>query len=290
MKAVASAVTWILPSLKWLSLEDCVEDFGQLMKAQVNLCVEARNLEKFAVNFVRVDSVRFPKPLWHLVRPYVLVETYEEGVPVQHYVTDRSSGQFNAKLAELGIDTILKMVFEDNFAHGDLHPGNILVRETEVNDKRYKKLWYTLPLLIFKSRPCPISIVILDCGIIASLDDRGKRCLKGVFKAVACGDGEKVGELFLNHSVHQCTNPESFKHRMSEIVSAALNRSFTLEQIDVSTLMTSLFSALIEHKVKLDGSFSSIILAIMVVEGLGRSLDPTLDIIQKAKPFLLTPL
>jgi Predicted unusual protein kinase len=79
-------------------------------------------------------------------------------------------------------------VFEDNFAHGDLHPGNILVREMEVNDKRHKKLWYTLPLLIFKSRPYPISIVILDCGIIASLDDRGKQCLKGVFKAVACGD------------------------------------------------------------------------------------------------------
>ena len=81
-----------------------------LVLLQVNLCVEARNLEQFAVNFSSVESVRFPKPLWHLVRPYILVETYEEGVPVQHYVTDRSSGQFNAKLAELGIDTILKMV------------------------------------------------------------------------------------------------------------------------------------------------------------------------------------
>lgn len=275
MKVVASAVTWIFPRLKWLSLVDCVEDFGQLMEAQVNLYVEARNLEQFAVNFDSVESVRFPKPLWHLVRPYILVETYEEGVPVQHYVTDRSSRQFNAKLAELGIDTILKMVFEDNFAHGDLHPGNILVRETESNDTKQKKSWYTMPFLIFKSRPYPVSIVILDCGIIASLDDRGKRCLKGVFKAVACGDGDKVGELFLNHSVHQCTNPESFKHRMNEI-------------IDVSTLMTSLFSAMIEHRVKLDGSFSSIILALMVVEGLGRSLDPTLDIVQKAKPFLVT--
>jgi aarF domain-containing kinase len=54
--------------------------------------------------------------------------------------------------------------------------------------------------------------------------------------------------------------------------------------------MTSVFSAMIEHKVKLDGSFSSIILTIVVVEGLGRSLDPTLDIIQKARPFLLTSL
>jgi len=81
-----------------------------LVFLQVNLCVEARNLEQFAVNFGSVESVRFPKPLWYLVRPYVLVETYEEGVPVQHYVTGRSSGQFNTKLAELGIDTILKMV------------------------------------------------------------------------------------------------------------------------------------------------------------------------------------
>jgi predicted unusual protein kinase regulating ubiquinone biosynthesis (AarF/ABC1/UbiB family) len=79
-------------------------------------------------------------------------------------------------------------VFEDNFAHGDLHPGNILVREVVTNDTKHKKSWYTLPFLIFKSRPDPVSIVILDCGIIASLDDRGKQCLKGVFKAVACGD------------------------------------------------------------------------------------------------------
>jgi len=77
---------------------------------QVNLCTEACNLEQFAANFDGVESVRFPKPLWPLVRPYVLVETYEEGEPVQHYITGRSSRQVNAGLAELGINTILKMV------------------------------------------------------------------------------------------------------------------------------------------------------------------------------------
>jgi predicted unusual protein kinase regulating ubiquinone biosynthesis (AarF/ABC1/UbiB family) len=80
-------------------------------------------------------------------------------------------------------------VFEDNFAHGDLHPGNILVREEETCDVNQKKsLWHTSPFLISKSTTCPVSIVILDCGIIASLDDHGKECLRGVFKAVANGD------------------------------------------------------------------------------------------------------
>jgi aarF domain-containing kinase len=76
----------------------------------VNLCVEACNLERFAANFDDVKSVRFPKPLWQLVRPYVLVETFEEGNPVQHYVTDRLSRPVNTRLAELGINTVLKMV------------------------------------------------------------------------------------------------------------------------------------------------------------------------------------
>jgi aarF domain-containing kinase len=76
----------------------------------VNFCIEAHNLEHFALNFDSVESVRFPKPLWSLVRPHVLVETYEEGKPLQHYVTGRSSGLVNARLAELGINTVFKMV------------------------------------------------------------------------------------------------------------------------------------------------------------------------------------
>jgi predicted unusual protein kinase regulating ubiquinone biosynthesis (AarF/ABC1/UbiB family) len=80
-------------------------------------------------------------------------------------------------------------VFKDNFAHGDLHPGNILVREEETSDMKQKKLSGILPFsLISKSTTYPVSIVILDCGITASLDDRGKECLKEMFTAVVTGD------------------------------------------------------------------------------------------------------
>ncbi|XP_069696637.1 uncharacterized aarF domain-containing protein kinase 2-like isoform X2 [Periplaneta americana] len=228
MKVAASTVTWIFPSLKWLSLVDCIEDFSQLMKAQVDLCVEARNLEKFASNFDGINSVQFPKPLWPLTTPYLLVETYEEGESMQHYVVSKSEKKVNTRLAEIGFNTILKMVFEDNFAHGDLHPGNILVREKETSDT---KAWTFGNILPFSTKlTFPVSIVILDCGIIASLDDRGKECLKDVFTAVINGDGEKVGELFLHHSNHQCADPKRFKHRMSEIVSSALAKGVRLDR------------------------------------------------------------
>lgn len=231
LKAMASVVTSAFPSLKWLSLVDCVEDFAQLMKAQVDLCIEGHNLDKFSANFKCMESVKFPRPIWSLTRSNILVETYEEGKPMQNFVINKSAGSINVKLAELGINTILKMVFEDNFAHGDLHPGNMLVQEKDMNELKIKESKSIFPFsFASKPPPLPVNLVILDCGITASLDDRGQKCLKGVFAAVADGDGEKAGELFLNHSNHQCNDPESFKCRMKEIVNTALDKNVTLEQ------------------------------------------------------------
>lgn len=95
----------------------------------------------------------------------------------------------------------LFQVFEDNFAHGDLHPGNILVREKDASDVKQQKFWSRL---ISKSVTYPVTIVILDCGIIASLDDHGKQCLKGVFKAVANGDVSSGLFVCFMHSMIMC--------------------------------------------------------------------------------------
>jgi aarF domain-containing kinase len=61
-----------------------------------------------------------------------------------------------------------------------------------------------------------------------------------------------------------------------------------LLQIQAAELLTSVFSALSKHKVKLESNFASIIIAIMVLEGLGRVLDPELDLLEKARPILLS--
>ncbi|XP_049808934.1 uncharacterized aarF domain-containing protein kinase 2-like isoform X3 [Schistocerca nitens] len=210
LRAAAISITWLFPSLKWLSLEECMNDFTHLMSAQV---------------------------------------------------------------------------FDDNFAHGDLHPGNMLVQRVASS-----KETNSVVSLITRTPSTSFRLVILDCGIVASLDERGKKALRDVFTAVVNGDGKKVAELFLNHSKHGCTDTEGFKQSMDNIVKEALSKTVTLAKIQVSSLMTALFTTMINHKVKLDGSFSSVILAIMVLEGLGRSLDPTTDIVKKARPFLIGAL
>ncbi len=99
--------------------------------------------------------------------------------------------------------------------------------------------------------------------------------------------GEVVADLFLQHAAHKCPNETKFKTDMAELVNFAHAQTVKLGTMQVGVLLEDLFSLLIRHKVKLESNFASIMLAIMVLEGLGRSLDPNLDILEAAKPVLL---
>lgn len=158
----------------------------------------------------------------------------------------------------------LSQIFIDNFVHGDLHPGNILVERIGHDD--------------FK-------LVILDTGIASSLSKPEN--FSSVFTAVVKGDTEEVGRLFLEHSEHECKEPEEFVAEMGAIVASARQQQLSLATVDVSALLQRVFWTLRKHNVKLDASHSSVILAIMVLEGLGRSLDPEMDLIWKATPYLI---
>ncbi|XP_055277351.1 uncharacterized aarF domain-containing protein kinase 2 isoform X4 [Moschus berezovskii] len=277
---MGSRVLALLPGVKWLSLPEIVEEFEKLMVQQIDLRYEARNLELFQCNFLNVNSVKFPTPLRPFVTKDVLVETYEvrESVPVSSYQHAGIPLDVKRKIARLGINMLLKMIFVDNFVHADLHPGNILVQGAdslaqgpEVQLQRVD-VCEALAVAVSPAR-CPLRLVLLDAGIVAELQAADLRNFRAVFMAVAMGQGQRVAELILHHArASECEDVEGFKAEMARLVTQARKNTITLE------------------KVKLESNFASIVFAIMVLEGLGRSLDPKLDILEAAKPFLLKGL
>ncbi|XP_037621989.1 uncharacterized aarF domain-containing protein kinase 2 [Sebastes umbrosus] len=291
-----------LPGLKWLSLWEIVDEFEKLMTKQIDLRFEAKNIERFQENFRNVDYVKFPTPLRPFVTRSILVETFEESEPVSNYLSPEIPQEVKNRIARMGIETMLKMVFVDNFVHGDLHPGNILVHRGgplpgstdgagtsgEAHGKTtLTDLWDTVVVSV-RPDPCPLQLVLLDAGMVAQLSDYDLANLRAVFTAVVLHQGERVAELILNHArANECQDVPRFKKEMAQLVDKALSNTLSLGKFQVGELLSRVFGLLIEHKVKLESNFASVVFAIMVLEGLGRTLDPNLDILDLIKPVLL---
>ncbi|XP_016426202.1 uncharacterized aarF domain-containing protein kinase 2 [Sinocyclocheilus rhinocerous] len=283
-----------LPGIKWLSLPEIVDEFEKLMTKQIDLRFEAQNIEKFQKNFKDLQYVKFPTPLRPFVTRTVLVETYEESEPISKYLSSDVPEEIKQRIARMGVDLLLKMVFVDNFVHGDLHPGNILVKggqgEAPQDRATLTDLCDTV-VVSMRPTPPPLQLVLLDAGIVAQLSEADQRNFRAVFTAVVLKQGERVAELILHHArANECQDVTRFKKEMAELVDHALSDTLSLGKIQVSQLLSQVFGLLIHHKVKLESNFASIVFAIMVLEGLGRSLDPNLDILEIAKPLLLKNL
>ena len=163
VKAAIVADVTILRFLSWLvetvpgtenfSLVDCVEEFSSLMMLQLDMKLEADNLDRFRHNFklsketqthtqpatslfdsvlesissivqksvsviaVPKGKVTFPQPVWPYVTTSVLVETYEPGRQISDILDELTNKKLRKEIATAGLDAILKMVFEDNFIH-----------------------------------------------------------------------------------------------------------------------------------------------------------------------------
>ena len=107
-----------------------------------------------------------------------------------------------------------------------------------------------------------------------------------MFSAVVKGDGKTVGEEILAQSEQQCENPQEFISEIEKVVVTARSQ-LSLAKIDVSDLLNRVFNVLRWHQVKMEPNFTSVIIAIMVLEGLGRTLDPEMDLLWAATPFLV---
>ncbi|KAK7257247.1 hypothetical protein RIF29_31086 [Crotalaria pallida] len=273
IKTVAK-ITCSFPHLKWLRLDESIQQFAVFMMSQVDLSREAAHLSRFIYNFRRWKDVSFPVPLYPLVHPSVLVETYEQGESVLHYVDELEGYEhFKSALAHIGTHALLKMLLVDNFIHADMHPGNILVRVAK------SKL---SPMQLFKSKP---HVIFLDVGMTTELSKREQQNLMEFFKAVALQDGHTVAECTLKLSKQQkCPDPKSFIEEVDK--SFMFWRSSEGDAVHTADRIQQLLEHVRRHKVNLDGNVCAVMVTTLVLEGWQRRLDPEYDVLQTLQTLL----
>lgn len=276
LNTCAKIATQWLPSFHWIKLDEMVRSFSHSMQSQTDLRKEARNLIRFNHNFRHYD-ITFPRPVPGLVvHPSVLCETYESGTmmtDVLKHLNKYDVLQRN-QMAQLGIDLYLKMLFIDNFIHADLHPGNLMLRMATTS--------------LGRRQP---QFVVLDAGLVTELSETDKRNFLDLFAAVVEGNGIYAAELMVtrarNFEVLK-QNPEvinKFKFEMSMLIQEVLHRP--LQELEVGQVLSQVLSIGRRYQVQIEPNFTTIVIGTIVIEGLGKTLNPNFEFIKAARPYLV---
>lgn len=259
MRLVAK-ITTIVPSIGLLAPVESVDEFGKSIRAQIDLRIEAANNARFAKNFAADPDVGFPTLYPELCSRHVLTMRFIRGAKVLD--APAAQGVNATRLARIGFRTLLKMVFADGFVHADLHPGNIFV------DSAGK-------------------VIILDLGLTAELDDAARRAFALFFASWAGRNGKTMAKLMADLSPSaKVADYAAYEREVDEFVGRYHGKA--LGEVQVSTVAFDMFNILRRHRVRVNPVYTMCNVAIAVTEGIGKQLDPTLDLVQEALPFFAT--
>jgi ubiquinone biosynthesis protein len=250
----------VIPTLRLLAPVESVDEFGRAIRAQIDLRIEAANNARFTANFAGDPDVTFPKLYPALCSQRVLTMAFAHGAKIHD--APAKQGADATRLARIGFRTLLKMVFADGFVHADLHPGNILVDESG-------------------------TIVILDLGLTAELDEAARRAFALFFASWTGGNGKVMAKLMSELSPSaRVADYAAYEREVDEFVGRYLGKA--LGEVQVSTVAFDMFNILRRHRVRVNPVYTMCNVAIAVTEGIGKQLDPRLDLVQEAMPFFTT--
>lgn len=311
-----------IPTMHWLSFPDEVAQFGEMMKLQLDLRIEATNLKVFREKFRSRTTAWFPYPYLDYSTREVLVEEFAQGIPLSTFL-ERGGGVYQHEIANEGLDAFLHMLLIDNFVHADLHPGNIMVRfyqpkeldlslrkQNRASDAPTAMEVDVAEAVLARLRPHVDTphdwekvlndlndegyrpqLIFIDTGLVTQLNDTDRANFLALFRAVAEFDGHRAGQLMVERcrQPEEVIDPDVFALRMQNLVLGVKTRTFALGNIKIGDVLSEVLSMVRRHHVRLEGDFVNVVISILLLEGIGRSMDPNLDLFKRLAPiaFLL---
>lgn len=256
-------------NLDYLSMKDSVDQFRCIMLPQLDLRVEARNLQRFRRDFSGDPHVTFPLPISDITTNNVLVESFVHGKPILEFMKDEECSMKDRKdLASVGLETVMKMIFLNDFVHGDLHPGNILI-------DRNKDVYGN-----------PLRYNMIDCGLVVEMGQKDHVNLVKILGAFIKREGTNAAELMID-TAKKCQatslDMELFSKGIQNICDSDQDNNF-LES--VGDYLADICYLACKHKVKLEASFINAALACEIMEGIASKLYPTLEVQSIALPMV----
>jgi ubiquinone biosynthesis protein len=264
MRMMAGWVEKLSADGKRLKPREVVGEFDKYLHDELDLIREASNAAQLRRNMQDLDLVLIPEMYWEFCRAEVLVMERMKGLPISQVERLRSAGVDIAKLARDGVTIFFTQVFRDGFFHADMHPGNIQVSVEPGSFGRY---------------------ISLDFGIVGTLTQFDKEYLAQNFTAFFRRDYKRVAELHIESGwVPRHTRVDELEAAIRAVCEPYFDRP--LKEISLGLVLMRLFQTSRRFHVEIQPQLVLLQKTLLNIEGLGRELDPDLDLWSTAKPFL----
>jgi len=268
MRVMAGLVARLGSDGRRLRPREVVAEFDNYLHDELDLIREASNCSQLRRNFSadtgRASMLLVPEVMWDYCASTVFTMERMHGIQVSQVEQLRAAGVDIKALARTGVEIFFTQVFADGFFHADMHPGNIYVSVAPGSHGRY---------------------IALDFGIVGSLSEFDKNYLAQNFLAFFQRDYRRVAQL---HIESGWVPPNTREVDLEGAVRAVCEPYFDrpLAEISLGQVLLRLFQTSRRFDVEIQPQLVLLQKTLLNIEGLGRELDPALDLWQTAKPFL----
>ncbi|OIP17895.1 MAG: ubiquinone biosynthesis regulatory protein kinase UbiB [Comamonadaceae bacterium CG_4_9_14_3_um_filter_60_33] len=264
LRMLAGWIEGLTEDGKRLKPREVVAEFEKYLHDELDLVREASSAAQLRRNMADLDLVLIPEMYWDYCMPEVIVMERMKGVPINQVERLVAAGVDIPKLARDGVTIFFTQVFRDGFFHADMHPGNIQVSLDPATFGRY---------------------ISLDFGIVGTLTEGDKEYLAQNFIAFFRRDYKRVAELHIESGwVPAATRVDELEAAVRAVCEPYFDRP--LKEISLGMILMRLFQTSRRFQVEIQPQLVLLQKTLLNIEGLGRQLDPELDLWHTAKPFL----
>ncbi|NPV93227.1 MAG: AarF/ABC1/UbiB kinase family protein [Firmicutes bacterium] len=239
-----------------IGLEAMIEDFAKLFRRELDYDRESKNTERMRINFQNDERVIIPRVFWEYTTPRVLTEEYIEGIKFSDIAEVERRGLDRRKLSALGTEAFLSQILEHGFFQVDPHPGNILIIDDD-------------------------HIAFIDFGEVAVLSGRRLETLAELFTNLNSRDLDGLMSTMRDLGfVTESIDADQFQDDLSDVIERVYMGS--IGNIDIKQLQGDLLDLAYRYQMKVPSYMTSLMKALIIVEGVGRKLDPTFNFTEVA--------
>jgi ubiquinone biosynthesis protein len=260
LNAAASLIERTWAEGRRLRPQAVIAEFAKHLENELDLIREAANASQLRRNFEGSPLLVVPEVYWDYCAEDVMVMQRMRGTPVNQVTALHEQGVDIPRLARAGVEIFFTQVFRDGFFHADMHPGNILVSP----QGRY---------------------IALDFGIMGTLTEVDKHYLAQNFLGFFRRDYHRVALAHIESGWAPAdTRIDDFESAIRAVCEPVFDRP--LKDISFGRVLLRLFQTSRRFNVEVQPQLVLLQKTLLNVEGLGRQLDPNLDLWTTAKPFL----